>query len=49
MLPTSLTNLQKKKRSAISINIKKEICEYIVANPYIKQTTVAFFLIVNMV
>ena len=38
-----MTNLQKRKRSAISINIKKEICEYIVANSYIKQTTVASF------
>ena len=43
MLLTSLTNLQKRKRSAISINIKKEICKYIMANPYVKQTTVASF------
>ena len=43
MLPTSLTNLQKRKRTAISIDIKKEICEYIVANPCVKQTAVASF------
>ncbi len=43
MLLTSLTNLQKRKYSAISINIKKEICEYIMANPYVKQTAVASF------
>ncbi len=43
MLFTSLTNLQKRKHSAISINIKKKICEYIVTNPCIKQTTVASF------
>ena len=30
------TNLQKRKRTAISINIKKEICEYIMANSYVK-------------
>ncbi len=30
------TNLQKRKYTAISINIKKEICEYIIANPYVK-------------
>ena len=43
MLLTSSTNLQKRKRTAISINIKKEICEYMVANPIIKQTIVASF------
>ncbi len=30
------TNLQKRKRTAISINIKKEICEYIIANSCVK-------------
>ena len=43
MLPIGFTNLQKRKRTAISVNIKKEICEYIVANSGIKQTLVASF------
>ncbi len=30
------TNLQKRKRTTISINIKKEICEYIIANSCVK-------------
>ena len=49
MLPTSLTNLQKRKRTAISIDIKKEICEYIVANPCVNKLQLLLFLIVNMV
>ena len=43
MLSTGFTNLQKRKRTAISINIKKEICEYMVAKPYVKQIIVASF------
>jgi len=30
------TNPQKRKRTAISINIKKEIYKYIMTNPYVK-------------
>jgi hypothetical protein len=33
----------KKTRSVISIEIKKEICEYMVSNPNISQTNVALF------
>ena len=43
MLPTGSTNLQKRKRSAISVNIKKEICEYMVANTCVKHLAVASF------
>ena len=43
MLLTSLINLQKRKCIAISINIKKEIYKYIMANPYVKQITVTSF------
>ena len=43
MLPTSLTNLQKRKHTAISIDIKKEICEYIMSNNNVKQGEVALF------
>ena len=43
MLSTGFTNLQKRKRTAISINIKKEICEYMVTKPYVKQIIVASF------
>ena len=30
-------------RTAVSINIKKEICEYMLANPNVKQAAVASF------
>jgi len=30
-------------RTAVSIDIKKEICEYILANPNVKQAAVASF------
>ena len=40
--------LAKKTRTAISIDIKKEICEYMVANPDVNQNAVAYFLIQNM-
>jgi hypothetical protein len=30
-------------RTAISIDIKKEICEYMLANPNVKQAAVASF------
>ncbi len=43
ILLTSLTNLQKRKYTAININIKKEIYKYIMANSYIKQITITFF------
>ena len=43
ILFTNLTNLQKRKYTAISINIKKEIYKYIMANPYVKQITVTSF------
>ena len=43
MLPTGFTNLQKRKRTAISVNIKKEICEYMLTNPNTNQTSVALF------
>ena len=44
MPPTrSITTLQKKNRTAISIDIKKEICEYMSSNPYITQVNVATF------
>ncbi len=35
--------LAKKTRTAISIDIKKEICEYMVANPDVNQSAVASF------
>lgn len=37
------TNLSQQTRTAISINIKKEICEFMVANPNITQSNVASF------
>jgi hypothetical protein len=37
------TNLTQQTRTAISINIKKEICEFMVANPNITQSNVALF------
>ena len=35
--------LAKKTRTAISIDIKKDICEYMVANPDVNQSAVASF------
>ena len=45
MPPIRLNNLEKPKstRTAISVKIKKEICEYIVANPNVNQGEVAVF------
>jgi hypothetical protein len=44
MLPIRPIHSQKKKiRTAISIEIKKEICEYMMKNPNIKQASVATF------
>ena len=45
MPPTRTTRLQKTKRirSAISNEIKKEICEYVMANSNVKQGDVALF------
>ena len=43
ILSTGFTNLQKRKHTAININIKKEICEYMVAKSYVKQIIVASF------
>ena len=44
MLPIRPIHSQKKKiRTAISIEIKKEICEYMMKNPNIKQASVAIF------
>jgi hypothetical protein len=36
-------NFTKKNKTTISIDIKKEICEYISSNPYITQVNVAIF------
>lgn len=36
-------NKSKRTRTSISINIKKEICEYMSANPHVKQGAVALY------
>ena len=38
----------KKTRTAISNDMKKEICEYMMSNNNVKQGDVAFFLIRNI-
>ena len=43
MAPIRLEKTAKKTHTAISIDIKKEICEYMIANPDVNQSAVALF------
>ena len=45
------TNFNKSKRTciSISINVKKEICKYMSANPHVKQGAVASYFNKNIV
>jgi len=42
-MPLTHLNKPKKTQTSISVDIKKEICEYMLANPNVKQGAVALY------